>query len=350
MNTKTDKKSLKKALELPDVKFYHAPVDSGERLKEFSYFDTVMANTALSHWMEGVKAEKSDHDIEPSDELNAAFAEARQFVEELTGYDLSGVPLARSLAKENITAHYSYVESVVRFFADKENYSHVSGDLRHKALVSMCVHELMHATGANSTKIFGVKTGIGIDPYPISGYEIFDARIQTTAESGERKIGGTVGLFIEEAIAEEAAAIWREYDEPHKLEYGNEPCHISADPNIPALPYRYVDIEGHTYEEFPASSYSVGSAYCSEGMRQVGAYAEVDMFGLMLDLRDPEKAVSARRGIVQAIEHVEKGLYPKLRDLEYSMDDFISGYQMIMDAIARSPKKKRKIGAAVLSA
>ena len=146
MNTKTDKKSLKKALELPDVKFYHAPVDSGERLKEFSYFDTVMANTALSHWMEGVKAEKSEHDIEPSDELNAAFAEARQFVEELTGYDLSGVPLARSLAKENITAHYSYVESVVRFFADKENYSHVSGDLRHKALVSMFVHVLMYAT------------------------------------------------------------------------------------------------------------------------------------------------------------------------------------------------------------
>jgi hypothetical protein len=352
MKINTEKTPLKKAFSLEDYHLYDRKGESGNRLQQFPYIDKVLMLMPLTNWAEDYKAEQAKKDSEPSEELQAAFREAIDYVEDLTNFDLSDVKFVYSDEGTGFSGMFSAFEGLVRSYIDENNFTRLTPELRKKVLTSNLVHELMHATGTNNIKLIGLREQNATTPYVVNGYSIVDIRSATNPTSeGERMSASVKGCFFEEAIAEEAAARWREDTNPEIAGHETTACKFLYHYKSPALPYRYVDTDASEYgSNYPANYNFSGSAYCSEGLRQVGEWTHTDMFQLMLDLRIPEKEASARRSIIQAVESIEKGLYPKLRDLDYSQENFIAGYEMIMAAIEKSRQQREKIGSAAVSA
>jgi hypothetical protein len=53
----------------------------------------------------------------------------------------------------------------------------------------------------------------------------------------------------------------------------------------------------------------------------------------LLDMRRPETKAVALRENIQAIEELQLGLYPKLRNLEYSRTNWQLGYRLVYEAV-----------------
>lgn len=64
--------------------------------------------------------------------------------------------------------------------------------------------------------------------------------------------------------------------------------------------------------------------------------AGVDLYELMCQARQPEHKAEAKKAFIQAIDSVEDGLYRKLRELQYTNEDFLKGLDHIQSVIARS--------------
>ena len=140
------------------------------------------------------------------------------------------------------------------------------------------------------------------------------------------------GDFLEEACAEEAASRWREWMEPTRKYVTQEHTHAMGDE--PPLPWRYLNTDVGLYwgsrdADIVWCGYS-WSAYCAEAIRLIGEHTGEDIFALMVEARDPVKEAEAKRKIVRTIDSVEPGLYKKLRDLQYSREAFIEGYELCL--------------------
>jgi hypothetical protein len=342
----TNKKPIKPNVIKENLHAYHLTDNSRGRveMKAMSEGDMLWAYPTVATLVEQLNQQLSRNDIEPSAELQAMFATAKDYVEALTGYDLSSVDLVFAPEMKGIAAEYCPYEAVVRIYEDvSTGANQQASEAKKRAVItSLLVHELMHATGANNFGVVTLGNGARVTHIePRSGLLIHDLR-DRLIKPGEYL--PRLNSFIEEATAEEAASRWRVANDPGVALHANDLCSLEhGSLSLPTLPFRYISNESGyqpSLREYTVTS----SAYCAEGMRMVAEYTETDIFQYMIDSRDPEKSADARRKIVAAIESVEKGLYTKLRDLPYDGQAFIAGFELIQSAIARSKNKTKAIG------
>ncbi len=346
-----EKLPLKATIEPSDVSHYYfrPAVDKIPRLHPHSdnlYDDTI-------DWVDHMAERASQKEVEVSHELQQIFDEARSFVEDLTGYDLSRVKLVGYGGDwKGFTASSALLEQKIRSSLDTNvpPYDTMRERLRHKVLVSLFVHELMHAAAAGTRRLAGIHGedgGGGIQV--ITGLTAMDMRAPglTALVESDVPLQVSTGYFFEEAAAEETAAMYRRSIDSDVLMYGTEICRLINHPKLPGLPYKYLSTDIGFSEDMPSYIFTTAS-FAAAGMDEVGRYIGIDMFQLMIDSRDPQKLVESRRGIIRAVECVQRGLYTKLRDLPYTQDDFIRGYEMILAAIDEA--KRRQLGALAVSA
>ena len=351
MSSQKEKVPLKSTIEPSDVGHYYfyPDIDKVPRLHPHSddlYDDTI-------EWVDHIAKQAASKEVEVSYELQQIFDEARSFVEDLTGYDLSEVKLVGYSGDwEGFTASSAVLEQKVRSSLDTNSppYNTLPEHLRHQLLVSLFVHELMHAAAAGTRRLAGIHSedgGGGMQA--ISGLKTMDMRVSRLTTLIESKGSAQIptGYFFEEAAAEEAAAMYRESIDSTILLHGNEACRLMNHPDLPSLPYKYLSTDRGFSKDMPSYMFTTAS-FAAAGMDEIGRHVGVDMLQLMIDSRDPLMVTESRRAIAQAIESVQRGLYAKLRDLHYTQDDFSRGYEMILEAI--EDNRRRQLGATALSA
>lgn len=353
MSSQKEKLPLKSSIEPGDIGHYHfhGGVDKRSRLRTLAEHDALYPDTL--EWVEAVNGGMARHEVEVSPETLEMFEDAKRFVEDKTGYDLSDVRLAGTSNRlSDFTAMAAVLEQKVWSRADTNTYPYNTypPSLRRQLFTGLFVHELMHSIGVGTRRLTAIRREDGlINVVATSGLRTMDMRAPTleTLNEIEGADDTSVGHFFEEAAAEEMASLYRESINADVQLHSQEKCTLLNHPNLPALPYKYLDSDRGFHKDMPSYLFAT-AAFAAAGLREIGEYTGVDIFQLMVDSRDPIKEAEARRGIIQAVESVQKGLYPKLRDLPYLLSSFVNGHEMILRAI--EDDKRRKLGAATLAA
>lgn len=317
-----------------------------------SHSEKIAAYPMVVEWINWQKEAIKRNDTDTSREMQEYFVEAKVFIEQLTGYDLSTVGLAASDGG-SYTMYFSAIDNKIRTTIDVTlpEYLGFTAEQKRQIFTADLVHELMHATGNNNLKCLGVQDAEGcVYATETSGLHSVDMRapiVQAYIETGGTD-SPLVGHFFEEAAAEEAASRWREANVKNVIENGTVVYQPDGETNSPKLPPRFVyclSINQDTEKGY----FMANSAYPAAGLYAISNYTGVDIFQLILDSRNPEKEAAARRKIVQAIESVQVGLYPKLRDIIYTQESFSQGYEMILSAIDMKKHQSSKLGSGVLA-
>lgn len=353
MQHQVEKLALKSSIEPDDIRHYHFHngVDSHARSRTVEEHEELYPDTLA--WVEAMNRIRTGGEIEVSAETMELFETAKRFIEARTNYNLSEVRLAGTSDDLNdFTAAAAVLQAKVWSRADTSTppYDVYPVALRRQLFTCLFVHELTHIIGVGTRRLTSVRREDGlINVVATSGLRTMDMRapILQTLNEIEGEDDASTGHFFEEAAAEEMASAYRESINPEVLRFGGETCVLLNHPEFPALPYRYIDTDRGFHSEMPSYLFATAS-FAAAGLHEIGKHTVVDMFQLMIDSRDPSKEAEARRGIVQAVESVEKGLYPKLRDLPYLLSSFVHGYEMILKAI--EDNKRRQLGAIAVSA
>lgn len=143
------------------------------------------------------------------------------------------------------------------------------------------------------------------------------------------------GNFFEEAFAEETSARWRESFSatiPNSL-YGYP--HATCSNGSRDLPFRYFNYN-YTAAEPDYVAMCGNSVPAAHAMVLLSEACGVDLYDLMCQGRQLEYQTEAKKTFIRAINSVEDGLYQRLRDLTYSMDDFAKGLN-IVEGIIKKP-------------
>lgn len=336
MSSQKEKLTIKNKLTFDDIEIYDF-VHGNKRPRRVRGVEELKLRFGALAWRDNYAQNAAKDDREPSRELQEAFVEARRFVEELVGIDLSWVKFARSDQESgHVTAQYSPVDGTVRVFRDIEN----RGDERlyeasRNQNIATLVHELMHAAAQDDAKIIGIRYDGGlVDPIVAHGLSAIDMRGPILEANGEGEGDDiTINTFLNEAMSEEAAARWRETHVASAREYGDRHCNLLGHKNDPSLQFRFIDsYEGYHPEMV---QYEVAeSAYAAAGLRALSDYVGTDIFQVLARSLHPEQQVGARREAIQLIEGVKKGLYVTLRESIYTSSSFLYGYEQIMIAIS----------------
>lgn len=292
---------------------------------------------------------RSHHDVAPSPELAQCVTKAREFVEQLTGVSVADIePVVTTERDGNYSAHFSSIENKFRMHDDIDSLVDRGRDNQaaRDQLTALAVHELMHATGRGNLKLVGLEAeDTGVYPQVNSGFTGYDfhhdAMHRFVDTDGESPL--VTNQFFEEAAAEEAAARWRE-------------THVDA---IEDAPRQRVAIDGHSPLErrFVEASqtdvdivggFSYASAsYCAQALNRLSDYTGVDLFGLIVESRDPAREADARRQLIRTVNSVEPGLYAQLRQVQYGVEAFAAAHDLVERAIERS--SARRLGAVAVT-
>lgn len=344
MTNKIEKRSLKNEIHPRDVFYYDFDAKELKVPKPWKQGEGDFLYPQIQNWAAETAKGEGHIDTEPTIEQQRLFDDARLFVEELSGYDLSDVTLKMAVggARGSQTAKYSPLDNAVYFYGDfSTGESNPETDYNEYIVQGLFVHELMHATNRNNYKIVGIRSSSNaMQLQPVSGLSRVDMRgpiLEVFGTSDGEDI--RTGKFFEEAFAEEAAARWRE----ENGEYAGEDIYHFSSPLTPDMPRRYVCDRSRFVKEGTGAGIS-WSAYCTEALRQISIYTDVDLFELMLAARDPSKEASAQRKIAQAVESVQKGLYVTLRETNYTSVAFINTYEKVLEAIEHNKNVKSAIG------
>lgn len=281
------------------------------------------------------------YDRIPSQEHKQSFEAAHAFVRDLTGLEPQQVVFATSTARYEAEATFDAESNTVRLMPLlEEAREQLSPRGFTEYSTGLMVHELMHATGMNNARI------INIDdvqlPQVTSGMFVADAR--RSAADSERNQNPRLGSFWEEAAAEEAAARWRETQNECNQAMAHELYEFDG---LPPLEMRYITVDWASESQDPPMACAI-AAIPAQTVAKLSKHTGVDLFGLMVEARQGrDHEAAAKRTFIQTVESVQKGLYGKLRDLEYTEEDFIEGYERVERAIADD--KTRRLGAAAVA-
>lgn len=198
---------------------------------------------------------------------------------------------------------------------------------RYMEQMALLVHEFAHAAGNphqieifhnHQAETFHVYTRLGMEVIKIS--------------QRDKPVTSVEGLFFEEALAEETAARWRESHAPLTNQYPDYLFNRQAR-TVPLRFYdydstatRHVDI-GHRTKIIPS--------YAAYGLSLLSATCGADLYELMIQTRWPDKAASAKRTFIDAINSVEDGLYQKLRHVPYTAESFVTALNDIRTLTSR---------------
>lgn len=287
---------------------------------------------------------------ETTPELQNYFSVAKQFVEQLTGYDLSAVKLYGALSPDpNYSMYYSLYDQAVHSNLDTttSELQKYDEELRTRVLTTMLVHELVHATGIGSQTYITIESPDELLYLTASGgmtlTDMRKASVKTFVEN-EGLVPLKVGTFFEEAAAEEAASLWREANVPNAKETADEIFDFGRHSGLPTLPSRFIDVPVGEYNNVRLTI----SAYTAAGIYAISNFTNIDIFQLMVESRNPDHAAVAKRKIIQAVESIQPGLYPTLRDTPYDKDAFTDSYELIIAAIDKKIAQQTKLGSAVI--
>lgn len=310
----------------PDVELHLYEVKDGK----------LQRNTAsplreqLNQQARDVRQNIVDRQSEIPENIDTAYRAAQTFVSYLTGYDTSDVYLdyRTSRGNEKASGTYGPFEHSVGYYADRvDDVADEADKLRVSS--SVFVHELMHSTGVDTAEQFVQVTPDG-QPYysATNGMTLADLRSSTIEH---REVSTRKNLFFEEAFAEEGAARWREftrgYHEPHHARFAAQFAGQRREVEM-SFVEKYLDNEGlNTY-------LTASAALPAQSIRELSRHTGIDLFGLMNDARDPDTQAAARRELAQTIDSVQLGLYRSLRELNYTDEDFVKGYDLVTKAIA----------------
>lgn len=346
MNNHRKKLPLKQTLDVADTRYYDYDAKDLKSPKPWTYFEREMMYPSVHEWIDHSMSDLAKMDTEPTSEIEALFDEAREFVEQLTGYYLADVVLraAPGGATGVEAAKYTPTDNTVRYYGEfLVDKSSPEVEYEKHVIKGFFVHELMHATNRNNYMAIGVRNSeSNMRVQLVSGLSSVDMRgpILETLHTQEGEVDIRIGQLFEEAAAEEAAARWREKTRDYDLD---TICHFDESSGLPSMPHRYVNVRGEFIDGAEDSGMSP-SAYCAEAIRQISIYTGTDIFDLMLQSRDVKNEASARRQIAQAIESVEKGLYSRLRDANYTAASFKQNYEYVLGAIATDKSRKNTMG------
>lgn len=246
-----------------------------------------------------------------------AIADAREFVESVVGIPAQCVVNKYATLEDGMSGLYDSMLDEIGFITPDTGALY--GDAI--ALGSLLVHELAHSTGRDTTRF--------IDLEDETGHSLIAAKSHDTAEV---TASYDTDNFFEEALAEEIASRWRmQFDE----RLVNRERELISRSGRPALPLRMFS------PAYPIDSTSCDiergcmySSYCSFGVKLLSEYTGVDIFQLLIDSRYPDKQVEACSKLKITVDSVEPGLFDILTGAEYSLEDFIDGFEIIKQAIA----------------
>ena len=228
-------------------------------------------------------------------------------------------------------------ENMINYFnAGTDIHTKTAAEVYHVSLDAVTKEQRRKAKVVNFGVLYGICLLYTSETLVRCSFGMRTIRLRQHSDPSDRMEPG--GDFLEEACAEEAASRWREWMEPTRKYVTQEHTHAMGDE--PPLPWRYLNTDVGLYwgsrdADIVWCGYS-WSAYCAEAIRLIGEHTGEDIFALMVEARDPVKEAEAKRKIVRTIDSVEPGLYKKLRDLQYSREAFIEGYELVVGALKRA--------------
>lgn len=200
-------------------------------------------------------------------------------------------------------------------------------------------HEYAHTTALPTRKIIVIDH---LTTYEESGettstpHESISFGMQKDKISYDR-VNNTIELstknyFFEEAFAEETASRYR------AMLYTHNDTHLASlceDGKIRSMSIRYFSID----ERDPSRLCLINSTFAAHALHLLSEHSGTDLYDLLVLSRDPAYEVAAKRGIVQALESVDKGLYRTLRDMPYpnSSHEFYQLYDTIVALTKKTP-------------
>ncbi|HET8884136.1 MAG TPA: hypothetical protein VFM68_01555 [Candidatus Saccharimonadales bacterium] len=207
-------------------------------------------------------------------------------------------------------------------------YNHPHDDLKYMFEMSTLVHELAHSTADDGDTIaaFSTKNNDGSNDLAINNH--LGMHVIKLEKNDQQLTTKMNGQFFEEAFAEETAARWREQFSPF---IANTP-HGRWSNGTKKLPLRFFDYN-YTSEGPAYAPVDNNSSYPAHALSLLSEKAGVDLYDLMCQARQPEHKAEAKRTFIRAINSVDDGLYQKLRNLQYTEEDFLAGLDIVQDVI-----------------
>lgn len=322
----------------PDVELHQYKVKDGKLQR-----DTASPLRAqLNRQARDVRRDIFDRQSTTPEDLDNAYRAAQNFVTHLTGYDTSDVYLdyRTSRGHEKASGTYGPFEHCVGYYADQTDDV---ADPADKSIISssVFVHELMHSTGVDTAEQFVHHASDGRPYYfATNGMTLADMR---SSKLPSQEVSSRKNLFFEEAFAEEGAARWREILRSDDVSLPRFAALFAGERREVEQSFveEYRDIDGLT------TRLTASAALPAQSIRELSRHTGVDLFGLMSDARDPDMQSAARRELVHAIDSIQPGLYRSLRELEYTDEDFVKGYDLVTEAIAAD--QTRQLGAVAVA-
>lgn len=314
-----------------------------------SSFGRYFAKDTLEYFAKwAYEKEVYSHAIEMPPDVIEMAKEARDFVAELTGFEVNPPVYYFDTIDNERTG---YLNAVVGYVAlRKVELGEAQNDIvtdyyRHMNLTSTLVHEFMHAVDMQRRRVAYVDVRRK-DKWPTEamavtiGNKKFDAR--------SNSLGGgltVVGDFYTEGFAEWGASCYREKIDPVRQTKRLATEYYLIDQNGPPVHSRYIN-STNSFTESVVMGSRANSAYAAEAIRKLSVHTGVDLFQLKIDMLNPEISIAAERKFIQTIDSVEKGLYSFLRDSPYTAEGFADAYTVTIDAME---KHRQRLIASILA-
>lgn len=260
---------------------------------------------------------------------------ATDFVETSTGLPTADVPITWDLSREGGV----FRTDVPSIEIEKPEIMPITL-LRYRQLLALAVHEKAHETGIFTRKALSfISRNAGNGEVIID--EVFLTGMCTLNLMDEGEI--VIGNFFEEAFAESTAMRWNDEYCLRENVPGYADCREmkwrAGLLDSVLLPRKYFMAADYNTEGFypeglsPSDSSIFTPSIAAYGLELLNGCTEVDLYQLIVDARKPGLEASAKREFIKAVNAIQPGLYAKLRNLEYTTEDFTKGLRLIQNAI-----------------
>ena len=256
--------------------------------------------------------------IETTEKEFRLVEEAKAFIEKYTGLavDCNVTKVTKLLEKDCNGAYDRLLHTV--FVIENKTGTDYGDEIE---LGSLLVHELMHSTSVNTSKIIGI---------------FYENKHKITPLQSHHEVDITPSLwcehFFEEGLAEEISSRWREQFDPALRQRDRELLSLVKLPEVPVRMYNTNStIDHNTSDKQRRLNYS---SLCAFGIQLLSEYTGVDIIDLLIQARKPETQIEANRRLKETVDSVEPGLYDVLTSAEYTSNDFNDCIVIIKQAIA----------------
>ena len=267
-------------------------------------------------------------------EFKTASANAKEFVEDLTGVSISNDAVLHEFTRNGeLGFTQSHDGQVIIGEGNIRAFTGANEAFFWRVLRSNLAHEYAHSTGQENKKVIGLLNGSNFAYTPFIGLHRYYTRYLYGRTEQPLK-----GSFFEEAFAGEVEAQWREKTEPGYADNGN----ILVSTKAFDIPVRYIDLEkGLVTQGFQRMNCMVSgiAAYCLNIMNDaIKARGGPDLFPILIEARKPQSELSAKRELIRAVKLLDNvgqpSVYGQLMSLDYSESDFLRAVKLI-EAAAR---------------